>query len=311
MDDGNGCAPVSLAGDAPVAKAEGFLLVAQALLGQDLGHGVDGGLMVQTIKDATVDGLHLLLVGIPVLPGPVVERGAGRGRVAGGLNDLANGQTVFEGEGKIPLVVGWDAHDRAVAIAHQDVVAHPDRHLLAGDGMSHGESGVHALFFSGGQVGLGHAAGLAGLDEGSQSWVVKGCDGGDGMLCGHGHEGHAHDGVGAGGEDKDLAFVDELTAGVFDLVFKGKSHAGGFANPVFLHQLDALGPAQAFQARDQLVGVSGDAQVVHGDLALFDDRTTAPALAIDHLFVGQHRLIHRIPVHRTGLEVGNALFTHL
>ncbi len=56
----------------------------------------------------------------------------------------------------------------------------------------------------------------------------------------------------------------------------------------------------------QLLRVVGDLQVVAGDFALFHQRAGAPATAINHLLVGQHGLVDRVPVHHLGLAVGNA-----
>src|SRR5690606_20564399 len=53
--------------------------------------------------------------------------------------------------------------------------------------------------------------------------------------------------------------------------------------------------------------VGGDLEVVHGDFALFDQRTGAPAPAIDHLLVGQYGLVYRVPVHGAVLAVDHAL----
>src|SRR5690606_40350293 len=53
--------------------------------------------------------------------------------------------------------------------------------------------------------------------------------------------------------------------------------------------------------------VGGDLEVVHGDFALFDQRTGAPATAIDHLLVGQYGLVYRVPVHGAVLAVDHAL----
>ena len=41
-----------------------------------------------------------------------------------------------------------------------------------------------------------------------------------------------------------------------------------------------------------------DAEVVHRDFAFLDDGAGAPAAAVDHLLVGEHGLVHRIPVRR-------------
>ncbi|CPM65109.1 Uncharacterised protein [Bordetella pertussis] len=94
---------------------------------------------------------------------------------------------------------------------------------------------------------------------------------------------------------------------------EGEAQALGLADPVLLHQAHALGPARQVGAHlvQQFFGVIGDAQVVAGDLALFDRGARAPAAPVDDLFVGQHRLVDRIPVDDLGLAVGDAFFQHL
>ena len=125
------------------------------------------------------------------------------------------------------------------------------------------------------------------------------------MLGGDGAEGHAHDGVGACGE------YPELFSLAVEFVGEGEAHAGALADPVGLHGLDPLRPArQRVERREQFVGVLGDGQVVAGDLALLDHRAGAPAAAFDDLLVGEHGLVHRVPVHYLGLLVGDALFQH-
>ncbi len=125
-------------------------------------------------------------------------------------------------------------------------------------------------------------------------------------------EGHAHDRVGAGGEDVHAAVADRLAVLAPDVVREGEAHALALADPVRLHRAHALGPAvHPVEIVEQLVGVVGDPQVVHRDLALFDQRVGAPAAAVDHLLVGEHGLVDRVPVDDAGLLVGDALFQHL
>ena len=62
---------------------------------------------------------------------------------------------------------------------------------------------------------------------------------------------------------------------------------------------------------EQLVGVLRDLQVVAGDLALLDQRAGAPAAAVDHLLVGEHGLVDRIPVDDLGPPLGDAGLEHL
>ena len=126
------------------------------------------------------------------------------------------------------------------------------------------------------------------------------------MLGGHGDVGGTQQGVGAGGEHpKDAGIA------LRELVGEADSHAVAFADPVFLHQLDLFRPAgQLVEFGQQLLGVLRDRHVIHGNLALFHHRAGPPATPVDHLFVGEHGLIHRIPIHHAGFQIGNAFFQH-
>src|SRR3546814_20141242 len=80
------------------------------------------------------------------------------------------------------------------------------------------------------------------------------------------------------------------------------------ADPVALHGLDRIRPAvERVEAVKQLLCVVGDLQEPLRDLALFDQRAGAPAAAVDHLLVGQHGLVDRVPVHPRIAAVGLAL----
>jgi hypothetical protein len=217
-------------------------------------------------------------------------------------DDLPDRQVVFQGEGEIALVVRRYGHHGAIAVAHQHVVADPDFDFLAGQRVPDVDAGRHALLFHRRDVGFGDAALLAFLDEGGQFRVVGGSLGGQRVFGGDGDEGDAHDGVGAGGEHPQL-FVGIVGQR------EGETDAGALADPVLLHQADLLGPArQVVELGQQFLGVGGDLHVVHGDLALFDQRAGAPAAAVDDLFVGEHGVIDRVPVHGAELLVNQALF---
>ena len=136
--------------------------------------------------------------------------------------------------------------------------------------------------------------------------------GGQRMLGGDGQIGGAHQGVGAGGVNLDvvgMAFRQPLAAVLGYL--KTHGHAARFADPVALHGFDLLRPIQAFQIVEQRFGVIGDFEVVHRDFALFHHRARSPAAPVDHLLVGQHGLIDRIPVYRAEFFVNHAFFKQL
>src|SRR3546814_11974700 len=71
----------------------------------------------------------------------------------------------------------------------------------------------------------------------------------------------------------------------------------GATDPVALHGLDRLRPVlQRVQAIEQFLRVIGDLEEPLRNLALLHQRTRTPATAFDHLLVGEHGLIVRIPV---------------
>ena len=76
------------------------------------------------------------------------------------------------------------------------------------------------------------------------------------------------------------------------------------AYPIALHGLDLLGPPrQIVQLAQQFLGIGSDAHEIHGDVALLHQRTGTPAAPINHLLVGQHRIVHRVPIHWGGFFV--------
>src|SRR5258706_97417 len=128
---------------------------------------------------------------------------------------------------------------------------------------------------------------------------------GERMLRRDRAESGAHQRVGSRGKDaQHFLFSGKL-------VREADVDAVTLADPVDLHRLHALGPAgERVERGEQLLGVSGDPHVVHRDLALLDERPGAPAAAVDHLLVREHRPVDRIPVHRTGLLVDETFLQH-
>ena len=61
------------------------------------------------------------------------------------------------------------------------------------------------------------------------------------------------------------------------------------------------------EGREQVVGKVGDAEEPLGQFALLDIGARTPALAVDHLLVGEHGHVDRIPVDLGLLAIGQAL----
>ena len=304
MDQRDWRAPIALARNAPVAQTPHDLFVAEVFGFEIGGYRIDRLPVLKAVVFARIDTDAVFLVGIRFLPGIGAEG------FAFDCDDLRNRQPVNLGEMKIPLIVRRHAHHCAVAVAHQHVVADPDLDLGTGQRMIDVDAGGHTFLFHRRHVGLDDATVFAFVNEGGELRIVFRCLGGERMFGGHRAEGHAHDGVGARGEDPE--FVGKCrVAGGGPLDRKGKAHTVALADPVRLHGLHALGPTrQGVERAKEFIGVFRDRHVIHRDLALFDQRAGAPAATVDHLFVGEYRLINRVPVDGAGFFIDQTFFQH-
>ena len=121
VDEGDGGAPVALAGDEPVADAVG-----------------DGAATPVVGLHEVGDGLGSLGAGHAVEGGGIDHHARfGEGAVGvrflafGRADDGADGETVLLGELVVALVVGGDAHDDAGAVGGEDVVGDVEGYSLA------------------------------------------------------------------------------------------------------------------------------------------------------------------------------------
>src|SRR5699024_269261 len=153
VDDGEGLAPVTLAGKQPVAQLELYLAVAVALLLEPLD---SGGLRL--VESQAVDVQALGICAVHDLAGLSV--GGGELAVLALLSasdDLADRQAKGGGEVEVALIVGRDRHDGAGAGDHEDVVRDEDGHLLAVARVGGVRAGAHTgllLVWLALQVGL-------------------------------------------------------------------------------------------------------------------------------------------------------------
>ena len=126
--------------------------------------------------------------------------------------------------------------------------------------------------------------------------------------------------VGARGEDFDR--IGRVVAAARILVARqGVGRVGDlppdlralrFADPVALHGADLVRPAvEAIEGGQQIIAIARDAEEPLLQLALFDDGAGAPAASIDDLFVGQHGVLDRIPVHFRGAAIDEIVRQHL
>ncbi len=153
-----------------------------------------------------------------------------------------------------------------------------------------GEVGALEVAFGGGLL----AVGGDGLALGGRGERV-----GERMLGRDDHEGGAEEGVGAGGENLEVA-----EGGVFE----GEEDLRAFAaaDPGLLHALGGIGPVHELEVGEQTLGVGGDAQHPLAQRAALDRVFADLGEAVDDLFVGEHGAEGGAPPDGFFLHVGEA-----
>ena len=295
VEHGDRRAPVALATDAPVAQAVVDLGGAEAARDQPVdGLALRGGDR-EAVEEAGVDLDALTGVG---LAGPSV-------RTLDGLDDR---QPVLLGEFPVALVLAGDRHDGAGAVAHQDVVGEEQRNR---DGVERvhdprGEAEPALGPIRRGPLDLRLPGDLGAEPRDGFALGRRGGDAVDERVLGGQHcVRHAEGGIRPRGEHADR----EIPVSIYREIELG---ALALADPVPLHGEHALRPAgQPVAPREQLLRVRGDLEEPPVDLAGRHLGIAAPAAAVLHLLVGQHRLTRRAPVHRRALPVRETALEHL
>ena len=102
----------------------------------------------------------------------------------------------------------------------------------------------------------------------------------------------------------------ELLAEHFALLIlehEGKAHALRTADPVRLHQSDFLRPGfKSVERLEEFLGIIRNLEEPLGKLTLLDEGAGTPTAAVDHLLIGEHRLVDGIPVDHGDLALNEA-----
>ena len=222
--------------------------------------------------------------------------GEARGILLGRAHDGHDRQALTAREIEVALVVGGAAEDGARAVVHQDEVGDVDRQRPGGvEGVHRADAGVEAALLRRLQRGDRGAEPLAFGDEVPQGGIA----GRDGARQGM-----------VGRDRQETRTEQRVGPRRVDVQRRGVGGGGGrgverpahqqplrLADPVALHEAHLLRPAiQAVEGGQQIVGVVGDLEEPLHEVALLDRRAGAPALAVDHLLVGEHGLVDRVPV---------------
>ena len=164
-----------------------------------------------------------------------------------------------------------------------------------------GDAGVEAELLRGLEFGGGGAALLAQRDEVARVIAVDALR--QRVIGGDRHETGTENRIGPRGVDRQLVAIGQVEAEFEPL---------RLADPVFLHQPDLVGPVlEAAQTFEQILGEVGDLEEPLAQLALLDFRAAAPALAVDHLFIGEHGHVDRVPIDLAFLAIDKTGFVEI
>ena len=170
--------------------------------------------------------------------------------------------------------------------------------------MQHLETGIETELFCRLQLSRGGAPALALLNEclrfgGLRRNLLR-----HRLFRSHGYQAGAKDRVRAGRIDFDF----RIEVGRFEAELQALT----LADPVFLHGPDLFRPlVERPQTFEQFLGEIGDLEEPLRELALLDQRARAPASPVDHLLIGKHGLVDRVPVDRRFLAVDETAFVEI
>ncbi len=293
MDHRDRAAPVALARNAPVPQAKIHLALADRRITADFGfqplrHLVLGLLDGHTVEEARIDHAAVAVIG-----------GVGDHKALGVLafrtHDGGVAECVFVDEVEIALVVRRAAEDGAGAVFHQYEVRDIDRQLPVGiERMYRADTGVEALLLRGVDNLLRGADAFYFGDELREFRILRSRGLRQRMVGCNRHEFGAEQRVMSCGEYPQLVLAIRRSCRIER---ETHQHAFGAADPVALHDPHPIGPAvERIERVQQFLRVLRDLEDPLVHLALLDDGAGTPAAAVDHLLVGEHGHVDRVPV---------------
>ncbi len=298
MDHRDRAAPIALARDAPVAQAEIHLPLADGPVAARLRFKPPRDLLLcrfdrHAVEEARVDHAAVAVIGD-------VGDDEGRRVLTFRTDDGRCAEPVLVDEVEVALVVRRAAEDGAGAVVHEHEVRDVDRKRPGRiERVDRLHPGVEAELLGLLDQLLRRAGVLALRDEGGERRILGGRGGRKRMVGRERHELRAEQRVVARREDLDLAL--RVRRGL-RVEREADEQSLGAADPFLLHEPHFVRPAvESGERVEKLLAVMRDREEPLRQLALLDLRAGAPALAVDHLLVGEHGAVDRVPVHLRGL----------
>ena len=192
------------------------------------------------------------------------------------------------------------AENGAGAVIHQYEIRDIDRqHPVGIEGMGNPQAGVEAEFLGRLDRSFRRAARLAVADKRGERLVLRGEVFRQRMVRRDRQEFRAEQRIGAGRIDLDLGRAAALC---IRNQCEADAQPLGPADPVALHQPHFFRPAvERVERGEQVRREIGDREEPLRQFALLDECAGAPAATVDHLLVGEHGAVDRVPVHARAL----------
>ncbi len=229
------------------------------------------------------------------------------------MDDRHDAEPKFPGELEVALIMSRDTHDRAGAVAHQDIIGDPDWNAFVVGGIDGERAGERACFLFGQigalEIGFRGDCGAIGFDGFALFFCRDLID--QGIFRGEHHVGGAVERVGPRGEDRNgrVATLRRPVA-VGGRPFHGKTNfrALAAADPISLERFDRIRPIQALELVEQPIGQRGDAQHPLAHRTAHHRKPADFAFAIDDFLVRQNGPQLLAPIHR---NFGHIRETHV
>lgn len=206
-------------------------------------------------------------------------------------NNLDDRQIVLIGKGVIPRVVAWHTHHHPAAVAHQHVIGHPDRNFLVRDRVAGIIACEHAGlgFILGQPVNLGQTLGSVDVSDDFCPLLNRNQLQCQRMLRRQYQERHPEQCIQSGGKGwngtNNSSFSRHLAIWDRRICLKDHFHPLDAVDPVALHHHDRFGSVDSSQILQRAISIIRDLKVPLLQLFFSYQGATAPATAVDHLFV--------------------------
>ena len=197
--------------------------------------------------------------------------------------------------------MGWNRHDCAGAVAHQNEVCDEYWHAVARKRMNGLQPGIHTEFFHGRHVGFCNLNVALLFDKRLQGRVARSCVERQRVLRRNGNIANTHESVWPCCVYRQRGEVGvRLTADT-----EAKLDAFGAADPIRLHGANLLRPAtELVEVGKQFIAEVCNLDKPLRNFAAFNERARPPAASINDLLVGEYGLVYWIPVHLGFFLVG-------